>query len=330
MTKAPEMQVTKTPEELALEQSQKALDDAEKEKIALAKKTTENDESVVNNALNAATSYDVAAIVSVVLSGTAIAVQVGASLPIIGTAIVLIDRIIKQYQAYGELNDLFETVKESILNCLLMITLAKDTIKISETKLVEFFSDASLREEFKTTITKVQQYKLNSSIEIKIETSLKKIIDILTKFDNTSKSNFQKFKDFLSKSFQGNFYISFLKNEISMLLLHITSYNMQFVWVLFLNEHHLQKVSRTMNNKVVNLSDEIWNTIEDTESFKNYLINDVSPQKLKDLADGIKKGGRRRRKQRKSRGKKKTSRRNWQMLRKTRKKVLYAAYKDLK
>ena len=213
-----------------------------------------------------------------------------------------------------------------------MITLAKDTIKISETKLVEFFSDASLREEFKTTITKVQQYKLNSSIEIKIETSLKKIIDILTRFDNTSKSNFQKFKDFLSKSFQGNFYISFLKNEISMLLLHITTYNMQFVWVLFLNEHHLQKISRTINGKVINLSDELWNAIEDTESFKNYLINDVSPQKLKDLADVVKKGGGRRRKQRKSRGKKKTTRHNWQrlMLRKTRKKLLYSAYKDLK
>ena len=87
-----------------------------------------------------------------------------------------------------------------------------------------------------------------------------------------------------------------------------------------------------MNGKVINLSDELWNAIEDTESFKNYLINDVSPQKLKDLADGVKKGGGRRRKQRKSRGKKKTTRHNWQrlMLRKTRKKLLYAAYKDLK
>jgi hypothetical protein len=317
---------------IVLEKSQETIENAGDAKEKLAKETEVKDQYLLETALTTATDYDVATIVSVVLSGTSIAVEVGATLPIIGLAISLIDRIIKQYQAYKELNDLFETVKESILNCALMITLAKETIAIFKKKLTEFFSDASLREDFKTTITKVQQYKLNSSIEIKIETSLKKIIDILTKFDNTSKSNFQKFKDFLSKSFQGNFYISFLKNEISMLLLHITTYNMQFVWVLFLNEHHLQKISRTMNGKVINLSDELWNAIEDTESFKNYLINDVSPQKLKDLADGVKKGGGRRRKQRKSRGKKKTTRHNWQrlMLRKTRKKLLYAAYKDLK
>ena len=108
MTKAPEIQVAKTPEQLELEQSQKALDDAEKAKEALAKKTTANDETIINSALNASTSYDVATIVGIVLSGTELAVQVGASLPIIGSAFVLIDRIIIQYQAYGELIDLFE------------------------------------------------------------------------------------------------------------------------------------------------------------------------------------------------------------------------------
>ena len=303
MANVAETQVANTQEQLALEQSQNAIDDEEKAKEALADNTNEKDEHALETALTVATDYDVAAIVSLVLSGTAIAVEVGATLPIIGTAIALLDRLIKQYKAYGELNELFETVQESIINCELMIRLAKETIEIFKKKLVEFFSDPSLREEFKTTITELQRYKLNSSIEIKIETSLKKIMDTLTKFDNTTKSNFQKFKDFLSKSFQGNFYISFLKNEISMLLLHITSYNSQFVWILFLNERKLSKITKRVDDKEVNLSDIIFDEITKLKSFEEYLINNtVSP--------AIKQEGGRRRKHRKSRGKKRTKRRH--------------------
>lgn len=301
MSNVVETQVTKTPEELALEQSQKAIVVEEKAKEALADNTNKKDEHALETALTVATDYDVAALVSLVLSGTAIAIEVGATLPIIGTAVALLDRLIKQYKAYGELNELFETVQESIINCELMIRLAKETIEIFKKKLVEFFRDPS--EEFKTTITELQRYKLNSSIEIKIETSLKKIMDILTKFDNTTKSNLQKFKDFLSKSFQGNFYISFLKNEISMLLLHITSYNSQFVWILFLNERKLSKITKRVDDKEVNLSDIIFDEITKLKSFEEYLINNtVSP--------AIKQGGGRRRKHRKSRGKKRTKRRH--------------------
>lgn len=290
-------------EQLALEHSQKEIDDLGTAKESLADNTNEKDEHVLETALTVATDYDVAAIVSLVLSGTAIAVEVGATLPIIGTAIALLDRLIKQYKAYGELNELFETVKESIINCELMISLAKETIEIFKKKLVEFFNDSSLRNEFKTTITELQRYKLNSSIEIKIETSLKKIMDILTKFDNTTKSNLQKFKDFLSKSFQGNFYISFLKNEISMLLLHITSYNSQFVWILFLNERKLSKITKRVDDKEVNLSDIIFDEITKLDSFDKYLINNT-------ISPAIKQAGGRRRKHIKSRGKKRTKRRH--------------------
>lgn len=301
MANVVETQVAKTQEEQALEQSQNAIDVEEKAKEALADNTNKKDGHALETALTVATDYDVAALVSLVLSGTAIAIEVGATLPIIGTAIALLDRLIKQYKAYGELNELFETVQESIINCELMIRLAKETIEIFKKKLVEFFRDPS--EEFKTTITELQRYKLNSSIEIKIETSLKKIMDILTKFDNTTKSNLQKFKDFFSKSFQGNFYISFLKNEISMLLLHITSYNSQFVWILFLNERKLSKITKRVDDKEVNLSDIIFDEITKLESFDKYLINNtVSP--------AIKQGGGRRRKHRKSRGKKRTKRRH--------------------
>ena len=294
-------------EELKLKQSQEAIDNSGTAKEELAINTNEKDEQVIETMLTVATDYDVAAIVSLVLSGTALAIEVGATLPIIGTAIALLDRLIIQYKAHGELNELFETVQESIINCELMIRLAKETIEIFKKKLVEFFNDPSLREEFKKTITELQKYKMNSRIEIKMETSLRKIIDTLTKFDNSidnsTKSNFQKFKDFLSKSFQGNFYISFLKNEISMLLLHITTYNSQFIWILFLNERKLSKITKRVDEKEVNLSDIIFDEITKLESFNKYLINNtVSP--------AIKQEGGRRRKHIKSRGKKRTKRRH--------------------
>ena len=297
------LETQKMPEQLALEKSQNAIDDLRTAKESLADNTNKKDEHMLETALTVATDYDVAAIVSLVLSGTALAIEVGATLPIIGTAIALLDRLIKQYQAHGELNELFETVRESIKNCELMIRLAKETIEIFKKKLVEFFDDKTLTDEFKKTITELQKYKMNSRIEIKMETSLKKIMDILTKFDNTTKSDFQKFKDFLSKSFQGNFYISFLKNEISMLLLHITSYNSQFVWILFLNERKLSQINKRVDDKEVNLSDIIFDEITKLESFDKYLINNtVSP--------AIKQEGGRRRKHRKSRGKKRTKRRH--------------------
>ena len=295
--------VLETQEKLALEQSYIKIDVEEKAKEALADNTNKKDEHALETALTVATDYDVAAIVSLVLSGTAIAIEVGATLPIIGTAIALLDRLIKQYKAYGELNELFETVQESIINCELMIRLAKETIEIFKKKLVEFFSEPSLREKFKTTITELQRYKLNNAIEIKIETSLKKIMDTLTKFDNTAKSKFQQFTDFLSKSFQGNFYISFLKNEISMLLLHITSYNSQFVWILFLNERKFSKITKLVDEKEVNLSDMVFEEITKLESFDKYLINNTA-------SSAIKQEGGRRRKHIKSRGKKRTKRRH--------------------
>ena len=290
-------------EQLALEHSQKEIDDLGTAKESLADNTNEKDEHVLETALTVATDYDVAAIVSLVLSGTAIAVEVGATLPIIGTAIALLDRLIKQYKAYGELNELFETVQESIENCALMIGLAKDTITIFKTKLIEFFKDNTMKDEFKDTITDLQQYKMNSSIEIKIETSITKIIDILTKFDNTSKTNYEKFKNFLSKSFQGNFYISFLKNEISMLLLHITTYNTQFFWIILLNERKLPKITKQLDGKEVNLSDIIFDEITKLDSFDKYLINNT-------ISPAIKQAGGRRRKHIKSRGKKRTKRRH--------------------
>jgi len=291
------------PQQQVLESSQIAIEKAGENKELLAKETNKKDEHALETALTVATDYDVAAIVSLVLSGTAIAVQVGATLPIIGTAIALLDRLIKQYKAYGELNELFETVQESIENCALMIGLAKDTITIFKTKLTEFFKDNTMKDEFKDTITDLQQYKMNSSIEIKIETSITKIIDILTKFDNTSKTNYEKFKNFLSKSFQGNFYISFLKNEISMLLLHITTYNTQFFWIILLNERKLPKITKQLDGKEVNLSDIIFDEITKLDSFNRYIINNVG-------SSAIKQTGGRRRKQRKSRGKKKTKRRH--------------------
>ncbi len=291
------------PQQQVLESSQIAIEKAGENKELLAKETNKKDEHALETALTVATDYDVAAIVSLVLSGTAIAVQVGATLPIIGTAIALLDRLIKQYKAYGELNELFETVQESIENCALMIGLAKDTITIFKTKLTEFFKDNTMKDEFKDTITDLQQYKMNSSIEIKIETSITKIIDILTKFDNTSKTNYEKVKNFLLKSFQGNFYRSFLKIEISMLLLHITTYNTQFFWIILLNERKLPKITKQLDGKEVNLSDIIFDEITKLDSFNRYIINNVG-------SSAIKQTGGRRRKQRKSRGKKKTKRRH--------------------
>ena len=88
-----------------------------------------------------------------------------------------------------------------------------------------------------------------------------------------------------------------------MLLLHISTYNSQFVWILFLNERKLSKINKRANDKEVNLSDIIFDEITKLDSFDLYLSNTtVSP--------AIKQVGGRRRKHIKSRGKKRTKRRH--------------------
>ena len=312
--------------------------DGEK-KEELVEATLEKDNSWLKTAVTMATDLDIVLITSVLISGTEIAISVGATLPVIGIAFDLISRLKTQYDAYNELDEILETVSESIKNCAMMISLAKKTTEILKKLLIEYFKDNTNVGEFKETVLNLQKYKMNSSIETKIETSLKKIIDILNKFDKSEKekSRFAKFKTFVSQALQGNMYISSLKDEIAMLVLHMNSYNMQFVWVLFLNEHHLQKIFKPAaenDTKKNSLSDELWKQIEDSDEFKNYLVNDISPEEIKTLAKPVTKGGRR--KHRKTYGKKTknprpmNSRKNVKKMSKSRKIALRAAYMELK
>lgn len=294
-------------------------------KIKATLEKIDDDKNKLNKILGSTTDFDVNAMIGLAMSGAQLAISIGSTLPVVGLAFSLVDRLIRQYQKSEELTGLLEKTQEIIVNCALMIDVTKETIDIIKKNLTLFFEDNTMTDAFKEIISKVKKYKLNPSIEIKIQTTLQKIIKILTKFDNSSdKTNFEKFKSFLSKSFQGNYYISCLKDEMASLTLYITTYNMQFVWILFLNGQHLQKISKKIDGKDVNLSDKILNEIEDTKSFENYLINDISSEYLKTIS--AQKGGRRR-KRGKSRGKKRATR---YYFRKTRKQLFHAAHKYLK
>jgi hypothetical protein len=61
--------------------------------------------------------------INVTLSATEITADIGSSLPVVGIALVLVDRLAKQYKASVELHDILEDIQVSLLACDKLIKL---------------------------------------------------------------------------------------------------------------------------------------------------------------------------------------------------------------
>ena len=145
--------------------------------------------------------------INVTLSATEITADIGSSLPVVGIALVLVDRLAKQYKASVELHDILEDIQVSLLACDKLIKLIvfttntfneyyKNYIQVISTQLVDNINknenitcdqnnvDKKIVDLVTDKLKAFINTKINAAIEIKIKAKISIINLILEEIDS--------------------------------------------------------------------------------------------------------------------------------------------------